>query len=62
MEDLVRLGRNFGLGCIMLTQRPQSIHKAVWSQAELAVVFQLNGPRERPPGDLVEQATTTRSL
>ena len=47
MEDLVRLGRNAGIGCLMLTQRPQSIHKSVWSQAEVALVFQLNGARER---------------
>ena len=47
MEDIVRLGRNFGVGAIMITQRPQAVHKSVWSQAELVVVHQLTGPRER---------------
>ena len=47
IEDLVRLGRNFGLGVIMITQRPQAVAKAIWSQAEVAIVHQLTGPHER---------------
>ncbi len=46
-EDLVRLGRNFGIGVSMITQRPQSVNKEVLNQAEPLVVFQLVGKHER---------------
>lgn len=47
MEDLVRLGRNYGIGATLIDQRPQSVHKDVVNQAEVLLVFQLTGAQER---------------
>ena len=47
MEDIVRLGRNYGIGCSLISQRPQSVHKDVLSQVECLVVLQMNGAHER---------------
>jgi hypothetical protein len=42
-----KLGRNFGIGTSLLSQRPQEINKKVLNQTELLFVFQLTGPHER---------------
>lgn len=47
IEDIVRLGRNYGIGCSMITQRPQSVNKEVLNQAEPLIAFQLVGSHER---------------
>jgi hypothetical protein len=47
MEEIVRIGRNYGIGCSMLTQRPQSVDKEVLNQTECLVVFQTVGTHER---------------
>lgn len=47
IEDLVRLGRNYGIGCTLISQRPQSVNKEVLNQVEALFVFQLTGPQER---------------
>lgn len=47
LEDLVRLGRNYGIGVSMLDQRPQSVNKDVLNQAEVLCAFQLVGAQER---------------
>lgn len=47
LEDLVRLGRNYGIGVTMIDQRPQSVSKEAVNQAECLAVFQLVGPQER---------------
>jgi len=47
MEDIVRLGRNYGIGCSLISQRPQSVNKEVLNQCEPLVVFQLVGTHER---------------
>lgn len=47
MEDLFRLGRNYGIGGTMIDQRPQSVNKDALNQAECLAVFQLVGPQER---------------
>lgn len=47
VTDIVRLGRNYGLGSMLLTQRPQSVSKEVLNQAECLFVGQLRGPHER---------------
>jgi len=47
LTDLVRLGRNYGIGVSMVSQRPQSVNKEVLNQAEPVVVFQLTGKHER---------------
>lgn len=46
-EEIVRLGRNFGLGVTLISQRPQSVNKEVLSQVEVLFAFQLNGSHER---------------
>jgi hypothetical protein len=40
-QDLIRLGRNYGLGFIMLSQRPQSINKEILSQTEVLFAGQM---------------------
>jgi hypothetical protein len=47
MEDLVRRGRTAGVGCTMITQRPQALHKDVLTQIELLVVGQITGPQDK---------------
>lgn len=46
-EDIVRLGRNYGIGATLVTQRPQSVNKEVLSQVECLVTLQINGLHER---------------
>lgn len=47
VTDIVRLGRNHGLGSMLITQRPQSVSKEVLNQVECLFVGQLRGPQER---------------
>lgn len=47
VTDIVRLGRNYGLGSMLVTQRPQSVSKEVLNQVECLMVGQLRGPQER---------------
>jgi len=47
IEDIVRLGRNYGLGSALISQRPQSVHKDVLNQVECLFVGQLSGKHER---------------
>lgn len=47
MEDIVKLGRNYGIGITLITQRPQAVHKDCLNQTEALFVFQTNGPHER---------------
>ena len=47
IEDIVRLGRNFGIGASLIDQRPQSVNKEVLNQIECLLVFQLNAAHER---------------
>jgi hypothetical protein len=42
-----KLGRNFGIGISMLSQRPQEVNKKVLNLTELLFCFQLTGPQER---------------
>lgn len=46
-EEIIRLGRNYGIGVSMITQRPQSVNKEVLNMAECLFVGQINGPQER---------------
>lgn len=46
-ERIVRLGRNYGIGCTLVTQRPQSVNKEVLSQVECLFVLQITGLHER---------------
>jgi hypothetical protein len=46
-EEIIRLGRNYGIGVSMITQRPQSVNKEVLNQTECLFVGQVNGSQER---------------
>lgn len=46
-EEIIRLGRNYGIGVSMITQRPQSVNKEVLNQTECLLVGQINGAQER---------------
>jgi hypothetical protein len=46
-EEIIRLGRNYGIGCTMISQRPQSVNKEVLNQTECLFVGQVNGSQER---------------
>jgi len=46
-EEIIRLGRNYGIGITLITQRPQSVAKEVLNQAEPLLVFQVTGSHER---------------
>lgn len=46
-EEIIRLGRNYGIGVSMISQRPQSVNKEVLNQTECLVCLQVNGAHER---------------
>lgn len=46
-EEIIRLGRNYGIGVMMISQRPQSVNKEVLNQTECLFVGQVNGAQER---------------
>lgn len=46
-QRLAKLGRNYGFGVVLISQRPQEVHKKVLNLCELLFVFQLTGPHER---------------
>jgi hypothetical protein len=47
VERLVKLGRNFGVGVTLISQRPQAVNKDVLNLTEILCAFQLVGPQER---------------
>src|SRR5204863_3363346 len=47
VERLVRLGRNRGYGCTLLSQRPATVDKDVLSQCENLFVLRTVGPHDR---------------
>jgi uncharacterized protein len=46
MENIVRRGRKFGIGCTLITQRPQALAKSVLTQCECLVALRLVHPRD----------------
>jgi hypothetical protein len=46
-ERLLKLGRNFGIGASLLSQRPQEVNKKALNQTECLFAFQMTGPQER---------------
>lgn len=48
---LLKLGRNFGIGASLLSQRPQEVNKKALNLAEVLFAFQLTGPQERKTVD-----------
>lgn len=62
-EQIVRLGRNYGIGCTLVTQRPQSVNKEVLSQVECLCVLQVTGLHERKAlEDWVQEVGADRTL
>jgi phage terminase small subunit len=46
VEDIVRRGRLRGLGCTLVTQRPQVLSKDVLTQAEMLVTLGMSHPKD----------------
>jgi uncharacterized protein len=46
-EEIAEVGRNYGLGLGMISQRPQKLNKDVLNLTELLLAFQTNGVLER---------------
>lgn len=46
-ERIVKLGRNFGIGVSLISQRPQEVNKKALNQTECLLAFQMTGPQER---------------
>jgi hypothetical protein len=46
-ERLIKLGRNFGIGASLISQRPQEVNKKALNQSECLFAFQMTGPQER---------------
>jgi hypothetical protein len=46
-EDLIKLGRNYGIGASLISQRPQAVNKDALNQTECLFAFQMTGPQER---------------
>lgn len=47
VDSLVRRGRTRGIGVTMITQRPATIHKDVFTQIEVLIALQLTSPQDR---------------
>jgi GTPase SAR1 family protein len=64
MEDIIKLGRNYGIGVSLVSQRPQSVNKDVLNQSEVLVVLQTTGPQERKAirGWIVEAGLDVQDL
>lgn len=60
MEDLVRRGRNRGLGSTMISQRPASVHTDIRSQVSVLVAHRLTGVHDRNALDDWVEAHGTR--
>jgi uncharacterized protein len=46
-ERLIKLGRNYGVGASLISQRPQEVNKKVLNMTEIMFAFQMTGPQER---------------
>lgn len=47
LDDIIRIGRNKGIGITLISQRPQSIRKDCLNQTEALFAFKMNGHHER---------------
>lgn len=45
-EDIVRRGRIRGIGCTLITQRPQVVNKDVLSQVDMLTCLRMNHPKD----------------
>jgi hypothetical protein len=47
MEDIIRIGRNYGIGASLISQRSASVNKDVLSQVECLVAYQTGGKHDK---------------
>lgn len=47
VQRVLKLGRNFGIGTSLLTQRPQETSKKALNQCQTVLAFRVTGPQER---------------
>lgn len=47
MEDIIRIGRNYGIGASLISQRSASVNKDVLSQVECLVAYQTGGRQDK---------------
>jgi predicted transcriptional regulator len=47
LEDLIKIGRNHGVGNTLISQRPQAVNWDVLSQAEVLMAFRMIGVHEK---------------
>lgn len=47
MRRLGKIGRNYGIGVCLVSQRPQAVDKEVLNMTEVMVTLQMTGPHER---------------
>ena len=63
IERLVRLGRNRGYGCTLISQRPATVDKDVLSQCENLLVLRTTGPHDRQAlEEWIQAKATERGL
>jgi hypothetical protein len=63
-EDIIKLGRNFGIGATLISQRPQAVNKDALNQTEALFVLQTNGSQERKALEawIVEQGVESKTI
>jgi hypothetical protein len=63
-EDIIKLGRNFGIGATLVSQRPQAVNKDALNQTEALFVLQTNGAQERKALEawIVDQGLPAKEL
>src|SRR5882672_4359833 len=47
MEDIIRIGRNYGIGASLISQRSASVNKDVLSKVECLVAYQTGGKHDK---------------
>ncbi len=47
VTDVVRIGRNYAVGCMMLSQRPQSVNKEVLNMVECLFIGKMRAAQDR---------------
>jgi hypothetical protein len=63
IERLIRLGRNRGYGCTLISQRPATVDKDVLSQCENLFVLRTTGPHDRKAlEEWIQAKATARGL
>lgn len=61
VEHLARRGRNLGIGCSFISQRPQEVNKGILNQTEVLVAMQLNGDLDRQAIERWARQNATRA-